>query len=98
MNRKAVVTGGAGFIGSHLTQRLLEDGWKVLIIDNLSTGYVQNVPEGAEFKKLDVSNENFLQELPDDIDVVFHLAAQASGEVSFDDPAYNLKTNCLSYL
>ncbi len=97
MKRKALVTGGAGFIGSHLARRLLKDGWDVLIIDNLSTGFRSNVPEGAEFLELDLSNESFLEELPKDgVDVIFHLAAQTSGEISFDDPAYDLKTNCLS--
>ncbi len=97
MKRKALVTGGAGFIGSHLSRRLLDAGWDVLIIDNLSTGYRSNVPDGAKFIELDLSKESFVDQLPHEgVDVVFHLAAQSSGEVSFDNPAYDLKTNCLS--
>jgi UDP-glucose 4-epimerase len=95
--KKALVTGGAGFIGSHLSSRLLREGWDVHIIDNLSTGFRENIPEGAIFHELDFSDPNFSNRLPSErFDVVFHLAAQSSGEISFDDPAYDLMTNCLS--
>lgn len=95
--KKALVTGGAGFIGSHVSRRLLKEGWKVYIVDNLSTGFKDNIPKGTEFSKLDLSRDDFVRNLPDDnLDAVFHLAAQSSGEISFDDPAYDLKTNCLS--
>lgn len=97
--RNALVTGGAGFIGSHLSRRLLEDGWNVTILDNLSTGYRDNIPEGAEFYDVDISNEDFISKLPNtQYDVVFHLAAQSSGEISFDDSIYDFKTNSLSTL
>ena len=97
MKKKALVTGGAGFIGSHLTRKLLKNGWDVLVVDNLITGFKSNVSEDAEFLEADVSNEKILKELPENgVDVVFHLAAQTSGEISFDNPAYDLKTNCLS--
>lgn len=95
--KKALVTGGAGFIGSHLAKRLLREGWSVDIVDNLSTGFRENLPKEARFVLLDLSQENFCENLPETkYDVVFHLAAQSSGEISFDDPAYDLKTNCLS--
>jgi len=95
--KKALVTGGAGFIGSHLSRRLLDSGWKVCILDNLSTGFQKNIPSKAEFLELDLSNDAFVDHLPNEpFDAVFHLAAQSSGEISFDDPAYDLKTNCLS--
>lgn len=97
--RKALVTGGAGFIGSHLADRLLKEGWQVHVIDNLSTGFRNNIPEKAEFTLLDISKDDFISKLPNDsFDAIFHLAAQSSGEISFDDPAYDLKTNCLSTL
>jgi len=97
--RTALVTGGAGFIGSHLARRLLKEGWKVRIVDNLSTGFKSNIPAQAEFTLLDLSEDNFIDYLPKDrFDAVFHLAAQSSGEVSFDDPKYDFKTNCLSTL
>lgn len=95
----ALVTGGAGFIGSHLARRLLSEGWKVHIIDNLSTGFKDNVPPKAGFTLLDLSKDDFVKDLPkDNFDAVFHLAGQSSGEISFDDPVYDLKTNCLSTL
>lgn len=97
--RRALVTGGAGFIGSHLTERLLNEGWSVHIVDNLSTGFKTNIPKDAEFTFLDLSKEDFVSNLPkNSFDAVFHLAAQSSGEISFDDPAYDLKINCLSTL
>ena len=95
--RRALVTGGAGFIGSHLARRLLSEGWQVDILDNLCTGFRENVPAGAGFTLLDIATDDFCEHIPrTDYAVVFHLAAQSSGEISFDDPAYDLKTNCLS--
>lgn len=95
----ALVTGGAGFIGSHLAKRLICEGWDVHIVDNLSTGFKSNIPSQAQFTFLDLSHDEFPKKLPAAcFDVVFHLAAQSSGEISFDDPVYDLKTNCQSTL
>ena len=95
--RTALVTGGAGFIGSHLTRRLLNNQWSVDVVDNLSTGYRENIPEGAAFLDVDVSRNDLPALLPARrYDAVFHLAAQSSGEISFDDPSYDLRTNCQS--
>lgn len=92
-----MITGGAGFIGSHLGKRLVDEGWKVYVVDNLSTGFESNIPAGVEFINLDFSKNDFTSHLPAvPIDVVFHLAAQSSGEISFDDPAYDLQTNTAS--
>ena len=97
MKKKALVTGGAGFIGSNLSHRLLASDWDVHIVDNLSTGFLKNVPEEATFCEVDLSEADCIERLPNEkFDAVFHLAAQSSGEISFDDPAYDLKTNCLS--
>lgn len=97
--RKALVTGGAGFIGSHLVRRLIKDGWKILVVDNLKTGLKSNIPQEVEFLCLDLTDDNFVDKLPKKkFDVVFHLAAQSSGEISFDDPMYDLKTNTLGTL
>lgn len=95
--KTALVTGGAGFIGSHLARRLLREGWCVDVVDNLSTGYRENVPDGAAFHEVDVSRDDLPALLPAKrYDAVFHLAAQSSGEISFDDPSYDLRTNCQS--
>jgi UDP-glucose 4-epimerase len=92
-----LITGGAGFIGSNLARRLIQDGNRVFIFDNLFTGFERNVPPEALFYKIDVSNVNAMNKVrvPHSIDVVYHLAAQSSGEASFEDPVrdidYNLK-------
>lgn len=91
---KAIVTGGAGFIGSHLTRRLLAEGWDVLVLDNLSSGYRTNVPSNARFQWLDLSDETAGALLPKEhFDVVFHLASHVGQEVSFDQPLHDLKAN-----
>ena len=96
-HKSAIVTGGAGFIGSHLARRLIREGWSVDVVDNLSTGYRENIPEGAAFLNVDVSRNDLAALLPAKrYDAVFHLAAQSSGEISFDDPSYDLRTNCQS--
>jgi len=94
--KQALVTGGAGFIGAHLAKKLLAEGWGVTIVDNLSTGFKENLPPEADFTLLDISKDDFIMSLPKrPFDTIFHLAAQSSGEISFDNPAYDLKTNCL---
>ncbi|MBU4376235.1 MAG: NAD-dependent epimerase/dehydratase family protein [Candidatus Omnitrophica bacterium] len=94
---KAIVTGGAGFIGSHLVRRLLKEGWDVLVLDNLSSGYRENIPEGAEFRLVDLSEEDGVSQLPvDGVDVIFHLASHVGNDLSFDRPVYSLKSNILS--
>ena len=94
----ALVTGGAGFIGSHLSRRLLSRGTAVTIIDNLRTGRRENIPTGATFIERDISIDDWTTAIPGDVDHVFHLAAQSSGEISFEDPIYDLRTNTLGTL
>lgn len=74
----AVITGGAGFIGTHLTQRLLAEGYQVTIIDDLSTGRYENIPHGAEFIRSDVRDIGWLDWMPSDIEVIWHLASPCS--------------------
>ena len=95
---KVLVTGGAGFIGSHLAKKLLIEGHEVVVVDDLSNGYIKNIPKGAEFIKLDLSDTRIYDKLPKDIDIVYHLASQASGEASCDNPIYDLKVNSLATL
>ncbi|MHA3773583.1 UDP-glucuronic acid decarboxylase family protein [Verrucomicrobiota bacterium sgz303538] len=89
----SVVTGGAGFLGSHLTDRLLSEGHRVIGIDNFITGNVANIEhlagnENYRFIKQDVSNYIFL---PDDVDFVFHLASPASPIDYLEHPIPTLK-------
>jgi UDP-glucose 4-epimerase len=91
---RAVVTGGAGFIGSHVAGRLLDDGWAVTVVDNLSSGHERNVPDGAELLKIDLGEEDAVGQLPDEgVDAVFHLASHVGQELSFERPFYDLKAN-----
>lgn len=87
--KKAVVTGGAGFIGSHLVDKLIEMGVEVYVIDNLSTGKIENVNKKAKLYKLDISDDkNFLKicNIVNGVDVVFHLASKARVQPSIIDP------------
>lgn len=94
---RAIVTGGAGFIGSHLAKRLVNEGWEVTVVDNLSSGHERNIPEGAKFIWMDLTNEDLFTSLPSEgIDAVFHLASHVGQELSFENPAYDLKANALS--
>lgn len=94
-----LVTGGAGFIGSHLSRRLIAKGHQVTVIDNLSTGSRDNVPAEADFIKLDLTKPDFIADLPDKpFQAICHLAGQSSGEKSFDDPLYDLAANAGSTL
>jgi len=91
---KAIVTGGAGFIGSHVCDALLGRGFDVAVIDNLSTGKRRNLPPDATFYETDIRDESvpgiFETEKPD---YLFHLAAQMDVRKSVADPAYDAAVN-----
>ena len=87
-----LVTGGAGFIGSHLVERLLEDGHKVVVWDNYSTGKRENHVEGAVYIELDIDCLTF-PALYDPQDVIFHLAGEARIQPSFEDPMLTHRSN-----
>ena len=93
---KAVVTGGAGFIGSHLVERLVLDGYDVLVIDNLSTGHVENLDSFKSkitFENVDISETGSWVNLFDGASYVFHLAALADIVPSIQSPRKYFKSN-----
>ena len=95
---KALITGGAGFIGSHLTERLLRDGQEVTVVDNLSTGSLKNI-EGFEtepkfnFVEGDVRDAELMKQLMERCDAVFHLAAAVGVKLIADRPVHTIETN-----
>ena len=97
--KTALVTGGAGFIGSHLVDRLLSLGYRVVVIDNLSSGKLKNLNPAASFHHSDItqpaSAEVFQMEQPD---FVFHLAAQTSVSYSTRDPVKDSEVNIIGTL
>lgn len=94
-----LVTGAAGFIGAAVARRLLAGGHRVIVIDNLSTGFREHVPEGAEFFEGGTEDDRMYRAIPQvPYDAIFHIAGQSSGEISFDDPVYDLQTNTQSTL
>ncbi|HAJ05548.1 MAG TPA: NAD-dependent dehydratase [Chloroflexi bacterium] len=95
---KAIVTGGAGFIGSHLVDRLLDMGCNVTVIDNLSTGRLDNLQHVIDHKSLqfyeqDITNWDEIQDLFLEVDWVFHLAALADIVPSIQKPMDYYRTN-----
>ena len=93
MHRKALVTGGAGFIGSRLARALLAQGLEVVILDDLSMGRRENVPEGAAFLQGDVRSGEDVRRALQGVDIVFHEAARVSIRASlagfYDDADVN---------
>ena len=96
--RRVLVTGAAGFIGSHLVDRLVEKGAEVVAIDNLKDGNLSNLAESMdkiEFHKVDIRNFESLKEVMDGVEIVFHLAANANVPYSVENPKYDFETNAL---
>ncbi len=91
----ALVTGGAGFIGSHLTRALLAEGRRVTVLDNLSVGRREVVPDAARFVHGDVRDEAAIADALAGVDCVFHLAAQVTIRGSFDRFHEDLDTNVM---
>jgi len=91
---RALVTGGAGFIGSHLADRLVRDGHQVVVVDDESTGRRRNVPPEAQYRKCDVTRLEDLEPVfAEGLDVVLHIVGQVSLIRSYADPSLDLRTN-----
>ncbi len=95
---KALITGGAGFVGSHLTERLLEGGDEVHVIDDLSTGSIENIEPfkgrpGFHYTIETIMNGPVLAEMVDRVDVVFHLAAAVGVRLIVESPVNTIETN-----
>ena len=93
-----LVTGGAGFIGSHLAERLLKDGNKVVVVDNLSTGSLENIESfknrsGFDFVEGDIRNAGLMEPLAEQCDVIYHLAAAVGVKLIADRPVHTIETN-----
>jgi UDP-glucose 4-epimerase len=93
---KILITGVAGFIGSYVATRFLQEGYSVVGVDDLSSGRIENVPAGVEFLQGDLAQASTIASLPSDCRKVLHLAGQSSGEISFDDPVADLEKNTIS--
>ena len=94
---KTLVTGGAGFIGSHLVDRLISEGHDVTVIDDLSTGRKENLSQKATFHQLSITDPA-IEPLFFGIDIVFHLAAQVVVTASMEDPIKDAWINILGSL
>lgn len=95
---KVLITGVAGFIGSHVASRFLSEGYHVIGVDDLSSGKIENVPSSVEFIKADLADKASVDNLPSGCNLILHLAGQSSGEISFDDPILDLQKNTVSTL
>lgn len=95
MPSRAIVTGGAGFIGSHLVDALLASGVQVTVIDDLSSGQAHNVASGADLREIDIVDRDAIDAVFADVrpEAVYHLAAQASVVASVADPGRDCAVN-----
>lgn len=96
MKKKYLVTGGAGFIGSHLTEKLLREGNKVTIIDDLSTGNLKNLEEYKGDENLEIVidsilNDSLMKKLISETDEVFHLASSVGVELIMENPIHTIE-------
>lgn len=99
-NKKALVTGGAGFIGSHVADAYLARGWSVTVVDNLSSGKRENVPDGVDFVELDVRDESLhnVFERNGGFELINHHAAQIDVRLSVERPRFDAEVNILGTL
>ncbi|HET9954052.1 MAG TPA: NAD-dependent epimerase/dehydratase family protein [Polyangiaceae bacterium] len=97
---RVLITGGAGFIGSHIVHGLVAEGHEVMVLDNLSSGRRENVPAGAAFRQLDLRDREAVRQLVAEFrpEAVSHQAAQASVAVSVREPHLDAEVNILGGL
>lgn len=100
MTKTAVVTGGAGFIGSHLVDLLLDEGTKVVVVDDLSTGDARRLQAGADLEAIDITDHEALNRVIETAkpSAIYHLAAQSSVTVSVADPRRDCAVNVVGTL
>jgi UDP-glucose 4-epimerase len=100
MKEKILVTGGAGFIGSHLCELLIQKGHHVVAIDNLSTGRLDNIQHllpmpSFQFVRESITNSQVLDRLTSEADILIHLAAVVGVKLIVEDPVYTIATNIM---
>ena len=93
-----MVTGVGGFIGSRVARRLVQDGVRVVGVDDFSSGHRSSVPPEVDLLEMDLSQPDVPKRLPRNCGLVLHLAGQSSGELSFRDPVDDLRRNTVSTL
>ena len=93
---KILITGVAGFIGSQVSRRFIQEGYEVVGIDDLSNGKLENIPEAVTFIHGDLALRETIKKIPNHCKKILHLAGQSSGEISFDDPVVDLEKNTIS--
>ena len=95
---KILITGVAGFIGSNISLRFLQEGYEVVGVDDLSSGNIENIPGSVTFIQGDLALQETIKDIPNDCKKILHLAGQSSGEISFDNPVIDLEKNIISTL
>jgi UDP-glucose 4-epimerase len=100
MSEKILITGGAGFIGSHLSEYLLQNGYVVTVLDDLSTGRLENIQHlrsnpNFQFVRETITNAQVLDRITSQVDTVIHLAAAVGVKLIIDDPVYTIRTNII---
>jgi len=96
--QRSLITGGAGFIGSHLAEALLAQGQRVVVIDDLSTGRLDNIAQlidhpHFQFVNETIRNDSVMDRLVNDCDIIYHLAAAVGVELIIKDPVHTIETN-----
>ena len=95
-SKKILVTGVAGFLGSHLAEKLAETNHQVIGVDNMSGGYKDNIPKNIKFFNFDCCDLDKMKEVSKGIDVVYHCAATAHEGLSVFSPYHITKNNLLA--